>query len=485
MVHLYKELGGGYEMNAFSMIINGKKVGRDLGTISVNNPATGEMIATVPNGGAEEAHLAVDAANIAFQKWSMLSAYERSAYLMKWHELIDKQTDELARTMTEEQGKPLAEAKGEITYANGFISWYAEEAKRIYGETIPASNTGKRIFVHKQPVGVTAVITPWNFPAAMITRKVAPALAAGCTVVIKPAEQTPITAIRLAELALEAGIPAGVVNVVTGEASSIGDAWLQDTRVRKLTFTGSTEVGKLLMRGAADTVKKISLELGGHAPAIVMEDCNIDKAVDGIISAKFRNAGQTCVCANRIYVHEAIEEAFAQKLVDRIKQLKVGNGKDEGVTIGPLIDEDAIHKVQRHVDDALSKGAEIAVGGLRKNGLFYEPTVLLGVKDEMICMQEETFGPVAPITTFSSEEEVIRRANDSIYGLAAYIFTENISTGIRMSERLEYGIVGLNDGLPSTPQAPFGGFKQSGLGREGGHHGLDEYIEVKYISVGL
>lgn len=472
-------------MNAFSMIIDGKEVGKDLTTINVMNPATGELIATVPNGGAMEAGLAVDAAYNAFQEWSRLSAYDRSSLLEKWHKLIDIHTDDLAQTMTEEQGKPLAEARGEIKYANGFLSWYAEEAKRIYGETIPSSTTGKRIFIHKQPVGVTAVITPWNFPAAMITRKVGPALAAGCTVVIKPAEQTPITAIRLAQLALEAGIPAGVINIVTGEASAIGDAWLQDTRVRKLTFTGSTEVGKLLMRGAAETVKKISLELGGHAPAIVMEDCDIEKAVEGVVAAKFRNAGQTCVCANRIYVHEAIAEEFAERLVDRVTQLKVGNGMDEGVTIGPLIDEEAIRKVQSHVDDALSKGAKIAMGGSRVNGLFYQPTVLLGVKDEMICMREETFGPVTPITTFSSEEEVLKRANDSIYGLAAYVFTENISRGIRISEQLEYGIVGLNDGLPSTPQAPFGGFKQSGLGREGGHNGIDEYLEVKYISLGL
>ena len=472
-------------MKAYPMIIDGTEIGENLPLIDVSNPATGQQIATVPNGGAREASLAVDAACKAFQDWSRLTAYERSSFLMKWHELIDLHKDELARTMTEEQGKPLAEAVGEINYANGFISWYAEEAKRIYGEIIPSSHTGKRIFVHKQPVGVTAVITPWNFPAAMITRKVGPALAAGCTVVIKPAEQTPITAIKLAQLALEAGIPAGVINVVTGEANAIGKAWLQDQRVRKLTFTGSTEVGKKLMSGAAQTVKKISLELGGHAPAIVMDDCDIDKAVDGVIATKFRNAGQTCVCANRIYVHETIAEEFSEKLVERVKQLKVGNGLTEGVTIGPLIDEDAIKKVQSHVDDAQSKGAKILIGGARKDGLFYEPTILFDVKDDMICMQEETFGPVAPITTFSTEEEVIRRANDSIYGLAAYVFTENLSRGIRISEQLEYGIVGLNDGLPSTPQAPFGGFKQSGLGREGGHHGLDEYIEIKYISVGL
>ena len=472
-------------MNTFSMIIDGKEVGEVLPLIDVINPATGITVATVPDGGAKEAGMAVDAAYTAFQKWSKLSAYERSTFLMKWHDLIDLHVEELAKTMTEEQGKPLAEARGEINYANGFISWYAEEAKRIYGETIPASNSSKRIFIHKQPVGVTAVITPWNFPAAMITRKVGPALAAGCTVVIKPAEQTPITAIKLAQLALEAGIPEGVINVVTGDASAIGETWLQDTRVRKLTFTGSTEVGKLLMRGAAETVKKISLELGGHAPAIVMDDCDIDKAVEGVVAAKFRNAGQTCVCANRIYVHESIVDAFSERLVDRVKGLKIGNGLDENVTIGPLIDEKAVNKVQAHVDDAVKKGAKLLAGGKPQTGLFYEPTVLVNVNDEMVCMQEETFGPVTPITTFKTEEEVLERANDSIYGLAAYVFTENLSRGIRMSEKLEYGIVGVNDGLPSTPQAPFGGFKQSGLGREGGHYGLDEYIEVKYISVGL
>ncbi|WP_339250242.1 NAD-dependent succinate-semialdehyde dehydrogenase [Sporosarcina sp. FSL W8-0480] len=472
-------------MNAFSMLINGKEIGGDLPSFDVINPATGEIIATVPDGGAEEARLAVDAATEAFQNWSMLSAYERSSYLFKWHELINENLEGLAETMTEEQGKPLAEARGEMNYANGFISWYAEEAKRIYGETIPATSANKRIFIHKQPVGVTAVITPWNFPAAMITRKVGPALAAGCTVVIKPAEQTPLTAIKLAQLAMAAGIPEGVINVVTGDAKAIGETWLKDPRVRKLTFTGSTEVGKLLMRGAADTVKKISLELGGHAPAIVMDDCDLDKAVEGIVAAKFRNTGQTCVCANRIYVHETVVEEFSVRLAERVKQLKVGNGMDEGVTIGPLIDENAIQKVQRHVDDAVEKGAKVVAGGKRHNALFYEPTILTGVNDEMICMKEETFGPVTPITTFSSEEEVLARANDSIYGLAAYVFTENLSRGIRMSEKLEYGIVGLNDGLPSTPQAPFGGFKQSGLGREGGHYGLDEYIEVKYISVGL
>ncbi|WP_421383742.1 NAD-dependent succinate-semialdehyde dehydrogenase [Bacillus salacetis] len=472
-------------MEKYLMRINGEEAGSGLSSIEVTNPADGAVIATVPNGGRNEAKAAVDAAHAAFTEWARYSAYERSELLFKWHELIEKNKEDLARTMTMEQGKPLKEAAGEMSYANGFISWYAEEGKRVYGETIPATQRNKRLFVQKQPVGVVAVITPWNFPAAMITRKVAPALATGCTVVIKPAEQTPLTALKMAELAEEAGIPKGVINVVTGDAKEIGDAWLSDTRVRKLTFTGSTEVGKLLMRGAADTVKKVSLELGGHAPVIVMDDCDIDKAVDGVIAAKFRNAGQTCVCSNRIYVHESIQESFTEKLVEKVKGLKVGNGLDEGVDIGPLIDEAAVRKVKNHIDDAIKAGAALEYGGSNDEGLFVGPTILSHVKDDMLCMTEETFGPLAPISAFSSMEEVIERANDSIYGLAAYVFTENITKGITICEALQYGIVGLNDGLPSTPQAPFGGFKQSGLGREGGHHGIEEYLEVKYISLGL
>ena len=467
------------------MIINGEEVGHELPIIEVSNPATGQVFATVPRGNGKEAELAVDAAFAAFEKWSGLSAYERSDLIRNWYELIKDHTEDLAKTMTEEQGKPLTEARGEINYANGFMSWYAEEGKRVYGEMIPATQQNKRLFVHKQPVGVAAVITPWNFPAAMITRKVGPALAAGCTVVIKPAGQTPLTAIKLVQLAGEAGIPPGVVNIVTGDSKTIGEAWLKDTRVRKLTFTGSTEVGKVLMQGAAETVKKVSLELGGHAPAIIMEDCDLDKAVEGVLAAKFRNAGQTCVCINRVYVQESIAESFTQKLVEKAKKMKVGNGLDEGVDIGPLIDVSAVEKAQNHVDDATTKGAIIALGGKGRDGLFFEPTILTSVTDDMVCMYEETFGPVMPISTFSTEEEAIRRANDSIYGLAAYVFTENISRGIRITDKLEYGIIGLNDGLPSTPQAPFGGFKQSGLGREGGHHGIDEYLEVKYISLGL
>ena len=472
-------------MKTTEMIINGKRLGADLPQIEVVNPSTGETIGAVPKGGKVEATQAVDAASAAFSDWAALSAYERSAYLMKWHALIEKNEESVADTMTTEQGKPLAEALGEMRYSNGYISWFAEEGKRIYGETIPATQSNKRLFVQKQPVGVIASITPWNFPAAMIARKVAPALAAGCTVVMKPASQTPLTAIRLIELAQEAGIPDGVLNIVTGSASEIAEAWQEDGRVRKLTFTGSTEIGKTLMKGAADTMKKISLELGGQAPAIIMADADLDKAVDGVIAAKFRNAGQTCVCANRIYVHSSIVEEFTKRIAEETKKLKVGDGKEEGVVIGPLIDQDAIDKVDEHVTDAKSKGATVVTGGELIKGLFYQPTVLKDVTDDMLCMQEETFGPVLPITMFETQEEVIQRANDTVFGLASYVFTENITKGIQICEALDYGIVGLNDGLPSAPQAPFGGFKQSGLGREGGHQGMDEYLEVKYISLGL
>lgn len=467
------------------LYINGEWTGKELETFGVTNPATSELFATVPNAGAAEAKQATDAAYEAFKTWSALTAYERAEIIWKWHRLIDEHKEELATTMTMEQGKPLKEALGEISYANGFVSWYAEEGKRIYGETIPASVQNKRLFVQKQPVGVIAAITPWNFPAAMITRKIAPALAAGCTVVVKPAEQTPLTALKLADLADRAGFPKGVINIVTGDAKAIGQSWLEDSRVRKLTFTGSTEVGKLLMRGSADTVKKISLELGGHAPVIVMEDADIKKAVNGVIASKFRNAGQTCVCSNRIYVHESIKEEFTNKLVEKTQQLRVGNGLEEGIDLGPLIDTAAIQKVKQQIEDAVNKGASIATGGHLVEDLYFEPTVLTNVSDDMMCMIEETFGPVAPITSFKTEEEAIARANDSEYGLAAYVFTENISRGIRITEALEFGIIGLNDGLPSVPQSPFGGFKQSGLGREGGHHGIEEFLEVKYISLGL
>ncbi|MGM7634112.1 NAD-dependent succinate-semialdehyde dehydrogenase [Bacillus sp. Hm123] len=469
------------------MYINGEWIDNDK-QIEVVNPAINEVIATVPEGGREEAEQAATAAYEALKTWSKLTALERAHHLNEWYRLIDENKEEIGKIMTEEQGKPLPEAIGEVGYANSFISWYAEEGKRIYGETIPASHPRKRLFVQKEPVGVIAAITPWNFPAAMITRKVAPALAAGCTAVIKPAEQTPLTAIRLVELAEEAGIPKGVINLVTGDAKAIGEAWMKDGRVRKISFTGSTEVGKLLMRGAADTMKKVSFELGGHAPFIVTANANIDKAAQDLIASKFRNAGQTCVCANRVYVHESIEAEFAEAFKREVAKLKMGNGLEAGVTVGPLIDEQAVAKVVSQLEDAKQKGANIIAGGnVSENlkGYFVEPTVITNVTDDMLCMNEETFGPLAPVTTYQTTEEVIERANNSPYGLAAYVFSDNITEAIDIAEGLEYGIIGLNDGLPSVAQAPFGGYKESGLGREGGHYGIEEYLEIKYISLGL
>lgn len=456
--------------------------------IDVINPATNEVIGVVPKGGKKEAKLAVDAAHRALKVWSKKTAEERGWLLRKWYELIDKEKEAIGRIMTMEQGKPLKEAIGEVMYANSFISWYAEEGKRIYGETIPASHPNKRILVRKEPVGVIAAITPWNFPAAMITRKVAPALAAGCTAVVKPAQQTPLTALKMAELAEKAGIPKGVINVVTGKASEIGDTWMEDSRVRKITFTGSTEVGKQLMRGAAETVKKISLELGGNAPFIVMDDANLEKAAKALVASKFRNAGQTCICTNRIYVHENVTDQFLVYFKNELSQLKVGNGIQEGIDIGPLIDQKAVDKVNEILEDAVHKGGKIIYRGSKpesSTGFFYDPIILTNVQDDMLCVEEEIFGPLAPISTFRTEEEVIERANNTVYGLAAYVFTENLSRAFRISEGLEYGIIGLNDGLPSTAQAPFGGYKESGLGREGGHHGIEEYLETKYISIGL
>ncbi|AGK53487.1 NAD-dependent succinate-semialdehyde dehydrogenase [Bacillus sp. 1NLA3E] len=460
----------------------------DVTVIPVINPANGEVIATVPSGGAVEAKNAVDAAYEALSTWSRKTANERAERLLQWYKLIDEEKEVIGKIITREQGKPLQEAIGEVTYGNSFISWYAEEGKRIYGETIPASHENKRIVVLKQPVGVVAAITPWNFPAGMITRKVAPALAAGCTVVVKPSELTPLTALKLADLAEKAGIPKGVFNVITGDAKAIGEAWLQDDRVRKITFTGSTEVGKTLMRGAADTVKKVSLELGGHAPLIVFEDADIDKAVKEAIASKFRNAGQTCVCANRIYVQESIIEVFSIKYIATVKELKIGDGLEAGTNIGPLIDERAIKKMEAHISDAIQKGGKVETGGNKlslNGGYFFEPTVLINATDDMQCMNEETFGPLAPIATFKTTEEVIKRANHTPFGLAAYVFTQNLGKAIQVSEKLEYGIVGLNDGVPSVAQAPFGGFKQSGLGREGGHHGIEEFLETKFISIAL
>lgn len=473
----------------YKMYINGQWIGDECEAfINVMNPATNEVIGMIPNGGTLEAKAAVDAAHLAFKTWSKKTADERSQLLMKWFHLIDEHKVEIGTVMTMEQGKPVHEAIGEVNYANSFLSWYAEEGKRIYGETIPATHPNKRIIIRKEPVGVVAAITPWNFPAAMITRKVAPALAAGCTVVVKPAQQTPLTALKLAELAEKAGIPAGVFNVVTGKSKEIGDAWLKDSRVRKLTFTGSTEVGKVLMRGAADTVKKISLELGGNAPFIVMDDADLEKAAKGLLASKFRNAGQTCICTNRIYVQERILEPFVELFKKELSKLKIGNGMEEGIDIGPLIDQPAVNKVNEILDDAIHKGGKIVYQGEKieqKEGFFFPPTILTNVNDQMMCVDEEIFGPLAAIATFQTEEEVIARANNTVYGLAAYVFTENLSRAFRISEELEYGIIGLNDGLPSTAQAPFGGYKESGLGREGGHHGLEEFLEVKYISIGL
>ncbi|WP_339266340.1 NAD-dependent succinate-semialdehyde dehydrogenase [Paenibacillus sp. FSL K6-1330] len=456
--------------------------------MDVYNPADGKVIGTVSKAGKKEAALAVDAAADAFPAWSRRTANERGELLRRWHQLIAEHMDELARIMTTEQGKPLKEAAGEIQYANSFVAWYAEEGKRIYGETIPGSSSRQRIIVTKQPVGVVAAITPWNFPASMITRKVAPALAAGCTVVIKPSGETPFTAIKLVELADQAGIPAGVINIVTGSSSDISGVWQADSRVRKLSFTGSTEVGKQLMAGAAANVKKISLELGGHAPFIVTDQADLNQAAAGLISSKFRNGGQTCVCANRVYVQEGIAQAFAAKFAELVKQLKVGNGLENGVDIGPLINRDAVDKVVRQIKDAEEKGGVILAGGQALSELgrnYVEPTVIMNATDDMECMNEETFGPLAPITTFRTIDEAVQRANNSPYGLAAYVFTQNLGEAVNIAESLDYGIVGVNDPVPSTAQAPFGGFKESGLGREGGHYGMDEFLEVKYISLGL
>ncbi|WDH75678.1 NAD-dependent succinate-semialdehyde dehydrogenase [Exiguobacterium marinum] len=463
--------------------INGEWTETDQ-TIEVRNPATGNVMAVVTKSDTKEATQAVDAAHESLREWQQKTAEERGELLNEWHRLIAEHTEELARTMVEEQGKPLKEAIGEINYANGFIDWYAAEGRRVYGETIPASSNQKRIFAIKQPIGVIAAITPWNFPAAMITRKVAPALAAGCTVVIKPASATPLTAIELVKLAEKAGFPKGVINLVTGQASDLVKAWQQDKRVRKLTFTGSTEVGKMLMRDAADTMKKISLELGGHAPLIVTAKADLDKAVPQAVATKFRNGGQTCVCANRIYVERAVVDDFSERFIKEVEALKVGNGLEEGVDIGPLIDDDALSKVEKHIEDAQIRGGEV-YGGEVLDGLFIRPAVIRYANEDMLCMNEETFGPVAPIATFDSLDEVINRANNTPFGLAAYLFTQDINEAVYLAESLEYGIVGVNDGLPSTPQAPFGGWKESGLGREGGHHGIEEFLEVKYISLGL
>lgn len=457
----------------------------------IRNPADGSVAGSVPAAGQAEAVRAVDAAAAAFPVWSSMTAYERSAIMVRWHQYVLDHLEPIATVLTSEQGKPLAEARQEVRYGASYIMWYAEEAKRLYGETVPSSQANKRILLSRQPVGVVAAVTPWNFPCAMITRKLAPAIASGCTVVAKPAGQTPLTAYLLVKGLTEAGLPPGVVNLVTGRASAIVDPWLQDGRVRKLTFTGSTETGKMLMRKSADTMKKLSLELGGHAPAIVFADADLPAAVEEIVRSKFRNAGQTCVCINRVYVQREIYEAFIAAMSASLAGLRVGDGRQPDTQIGPIVDAAAFRKVEEHVRDALGKGASLVCGGSRKlraadeYGNFYSPTLLAGTDERMLVMREETFGPVLAVAPFDTEEEAIRRANDTPYGLAAYLFTENASRGCRVAEALQFGIVGWNDGAPSTAEAPFGGFKESGFGREGGKAGIEEFLEWKYISFRL
>ncbi|MBA3596485.1 MAG: NAD-dependent succinate-semialdehyde dehydrogenase [Methylibium sp.] len=454
---------------------------------AVNDPATGQELAQVANLGAAETETALAAAAAAWPAWRAKTAKERGAVLMKWFHLLHQHADDLARIMTAEQGKPLAEAKGEVTYGASFLEWFAEEAKRVYGETVPTTDNNKRYLVLKQAMGVAAAITPWNFPIAMITRKVAPALAAGCPVVIKPAEQTPLSALAVAELAQRAGMPAGVLNIVTADAErsiDIGKILCSSDTVRHLSFTGSTEVGRILMQQCAPTIKKLSLELGGNAPFIVFDDADIDSAVEGAMTSKYRNAGQTCVCANRLYVQDGVYDAFVAKLAEKAEAIKVGNGFEAGIQQGPMIDAPALDKVERHVADALGKGAKLVIGGQRIGERFYAPTVLAEATSEMLCAREETFGPVAPVFRFKTEAEAIAMANDTEFGLASYFYSRDIGRIFRVGEALEYGMVGVNTGLISTAEVPFGGVKQSGLGREGSHHGIDDYIEIKYLCLG-
>ncbi|MCC7387164.1 MAG: NAD-dependent succinate-semialdehyde dehydrogenase [Phycisphaerales bacterium] len=474
-------------------LIGGEWVGAESGAVfPVRNPATDETLAEVPDCGTTETARAIDAAAAAFEGWRALPAHERSAPLRRLSDLMLAEVEPLATLLSREQGKPLAEARGEIRYGASFVEWAAEEAKRVYGETIPASTPGKRIVVLRQPVGVVAAITPWNFPNAMITRKIAPALAVGCTAVVKPAEQTPLSALALGDLCARAGLPAGVVNIVTGrDPAPIGAALFADPRVRHVSFTGSTEVGRVLMRQAAANITRLSLELGGHAPFIVFEDADLDKAVAGLMASKFRNAGQTCICANRVLVQESIADEFVARLRGAIAGLQLGPWDSPDATVGPLIDDDAVAKVERHIADARAGGASVRTGGTvisPRAGLarrFVEPTILEGVKPGMLCTREETFGPVVPITRFATEAEAVRLANDTPFGLAAYFYTRDASRLIRVAEALEYGVVGANDGAPSTAQAPFGGVKHSGFGREGGKHACQDYTELKYVSIGL
>jgi succinate-semialdehyde dehydrogenase / glutarate-semialdehyde dehydrogenase len=458
----------------------------DGATITVKNPASGEAIGTVPRLGAVETRRAIEAANAAWPAWRKRTAKERSNLLRRWFDLVLANQEDLAILMTSEQGKPLTESRGEIAYAASFIEWFAEEARRIYGDTIPGHAPDKRILVLKQPVGVVAAITPWNFPSAMITRKAGPALAAGCPVVLKPATATPFSALALAELAVRAGIPAGVFNVVTGSSGPIGKELTSNPLVRKLTFTGSTEIGKQLMEQCAGTVKKVSLELGGNAPFIVFDDADVDAAVAGAIASKYRNTGQTCVCTNRFLVQDGIYAAFSAKLVEAVGALKVGDGLEAGTQQGPLIDANAVAKVEEHIADAVAKGGRVIVGGRRHalGGTFFQPTVVADATPAMAVAQEETFGPLAPLFRFRTEEEALRLANDTPYGLASYFYTRDLARALRVAEQLEYGIVGVNTGLISTAEAPFGGVKESGTGREGSRYGIEDYLEVKYVCVG-
>ena len=464
--------------------VNGEWVGD--GAIAVTNPATGEEITKVPSFGADETRAAIAHADAAFKPWAAKTAKERAVILRRWFDLMIENKDDLALIMTTEQGKPLAEAAGEVVYAASFVEFFAEEAKRLYGDVIPSHRADARIVVVKQAAGVIAAITPWNFPAAMITRKLGPALAAGCTAVCKPAGETPLTALALAELGARAGIPAGVINILTGKASAIGGEMTSNPTVRVLTFTGSTEIGKLLIEQSASTVKRVGMELGGNAPFIVFDDADLDKAVEGAMASKFRNAGQTCVCANRIYVQAGVYDAFAEKLASEVLKMKVGNGAEVGVAQGPLINQAAIAKVEEHIQNAVGLGAEVVTGGKRHalGGNFFEPTVLKNVTTKMLVTREETFGPVAPLYKFETEDEVVRMANDTEFGLAAYFYSRDIGRVWRVGEALDYGIVGINEGIISTEVAPFGGVKESGLGREGSHYGMEEFVDIKYMLMG-
>ena len=467
--------------------VDGAWIDADSGeTIEVTNPATGEVLGTVPKLGAAETRRAIEAANRAWGAWRAKTGKERAVILRKWYDLMMANQEDLAILMTLEQGKPLAESRGEIVYGASFVEWFAEEAKRVYGDTIPQHQPDKRIIVIKQPIGVVAAITPWNFPNAMITRKCAPALAAGCPVVIKPATATPYSAYALAELADRAGLPAGILNIVTGASGAIGGELTGNPIVRKLSFTGSTEVGKILMKQCAETVKKVSMELGGNAPFLVFDDADLDAAVEGAMMSKFRNAGQTCVCANRILVQDSVYDAFAAKLATAVKALKVGYGMEEGVSQGPLIDQAALEKVEEHLSDATGKGAQVVIGGARheRGGTFFQPTVLTEVTTDMKVTQEETFGPLAPLFRFKTDEDAIALANDTEFGLASYFYARDLGRVWRIAEALECGIVGINTGIISTEVAPFGGVKESGVGREGSKYGMDDFLEIKYLCMG-